>query len=182
MRVMIATILLYVLAGLGPSFASGFLTDEVNNFIVGKVNNKESAFISSCNVNMKSKKYVTSIIIFPKSNSGMFVFGRSNQSVSNEGSIRLDQDGQWDLAELEGGTQTIRIMSDLFFELSRQPFTWSAPLDVRRTWNRAPHIACEAPPMGRQTSATPTTRSEDSPHARWPARGPSPSAMTPLAG
>ena len=65
-----------------------------------------------------------------------------NHVVLNSGDVEWDPDGQWDMGNLEGGVYTIMVMSDLFYKLTRLPFSWASPKDVKRMLAAQPHNSC----------------------------------------
>jgi hypothetical protein len=119
-----------------------FLTNEVIRFVTERVRHHEPAFISECKIADGTKTVLAAIIFFPRSGKGMFIVANNEHVVSNNAGVIWDADGKWDMSELEGGIETIRLMSNVFDQLTRQSFKWASPVDVRRTWEESPTSTC----------------------------------------
>ena len=117
-------------------------TQYINYYLDGMVQDHQAAFVSTCAVLYKAAKYQAAIVFFPMKNKGMFIFTDKNHVVLNSGDVEWDPDGQWDMGNLEGGVYTIMVMSDLFYKLTRLPFSWASPKDVKRMLAAQPHNSC----------------------------------------
>ena len=118
-------------------------TNDVNHFINSMVMDHEAAFISSCNAYSGSTKYLARIVFFPQKNQGLFVFSDKNGVVLNYGSLDWTPGGKWDMSDLEGGIETIKISSDLFYKVTYLPFKWASPDDVKAVYQALPENSCE---------------------------------------
>jgi len=92
----------------------------------------QAAFISSCEVHSPSGQNMARVIFWPEVNKGVFVYIDAKGVISNWASVDWTPDGQWDMSDLGGGISTIRILSDLFYQLTRLPFSWSGPIEVKK--------------------------------------------------
>ena len=79
----------------------------------------QAAFISSCEVHSPSGQNMARVIFWPEVNKGVFVYIDAKGVISNWASVDWTPDGQWD-------------MSDLFYQLTRLPFSWSGPIEVKK--------------------------------------------------
>ncbi|HVB66222.1 MAG TPA: hypothetical protein VND01_00835 [Candidatus Acidoferrales bacterium] len=84
-------------------------TNYVNKVFDNMVQSNEPAFVSACIAYTKSTEYHASIVYFPRKNKGLFIFSDKNHVVLNSGDVSWTSKGQWDMGELEGGMQTIKI-------------------------------------------------------------------------
>ena len=117
-------------------------TEYINNFIDDMARNHQAAFISTCAVRSKAGIYHAAIVFFPGRNTGVFIFSDRQHVVLNSGDVDWTPEGQWDMGDLEGGMYTIRIMSDLFYRLTRLPFSWASPEDIKHTLAAEPRNSC----------------------------------------
>lgn len=117
-------------------------TNEVVSFIDGMIKTHESAFISSCIVHSGSTRSIARIIFFPMKNKGIFTLTGNHHIVSNWGNVSWTNKGQWDLANLEGGLATIKIMSNLYYQVTRLPFMWYASGNIRHALSAKPKYFC----------------------------------------
>jgi hypothetical protein len=83
------------------------------------------------------------IVFFPLANKGLFIVSDATGAAFNLGNVDLTPSGQWDLAELEGGMDTVRILSDLYDQVTALPFSWAAPKDVAKALSTVPMRSCK---------------------------------------
>lgn len=114
----------------------------LNSYISGMESRYQGAFITECVAKSATANLLATVIYFPRKNSGMFVLRAADGHVSNMGSVRLSDKGQWDLSDLEGGMDTIRILSNLFLQLVRFKFVWVAPSDLGHVGKSRPQNTC----------------------------------------
>ena len=133
-------LLISIVANSKPDMAE---TDHINQYVDGMVKSREAAFVSTCVVHSASTDYLAGIVFFPRKNQGMFIFSDKNHVVLNSGELSWTQEGQWDMGDLEGGTETIKILSDLFYKVTRLPFVWTSPEGVKTALAMAPKNSCE---------------------------------------
>lgn len=118
-------------------------TQYSNYFIDSMEKEHQAAFVSVCVVrSYNGEEDQAAIVFFPMKNKGEFLFTDKNHVVLNSGDVEWDPDGQWDMGNLEGGVYTIMVMSDLFYKLTRLPFSWASPKDVKRMLAAQPHNSC----------------------------------------
>lgn len=129
-----------VATNLKPDMAD---TNYINQYVDRMVKDHEAAFVSVCVVHSASADYLAGIVFFPRKNQGMFVFSDKNHVVLNWGDLSWTTEGQWDMGDLEGGTETVKILSDLFYKLTRLPFVWTSPADVKTALAKVPKHSCE---------------------------------------
>jgi hypothetical protein len=115
---------------------------DASNFVNEMATKQQGAFVSGCYAHSSSARIRAAIVFFPRSNSGLFVVSDNKGAAFNLGRVELTAAGQWDLADLEGGTDTIRILSDLYEQITRMPFTWFNPKDVNKTLSWRPAQSC----------------------------------------
>ena len=117
-------------------------TNYINRYVGDMVKNHQPAFVSTCVAHSASVEYIASIVFFPRKNQGMFIFSDKNHVVLNWGNLSWTQNGQWDMNDLEGGIDTIRILNDLAAQLIRLPFLWASPEDVKHVLTAKPRNSC----------------------------------------
>lgn len=89
------------------------LTHYIDKSIENMAKKHESAFISACWVKADSSDYTVRVVYFPRTNSGIFTYSTKDEIVLSSGDVYWDPDGQWELSDLEGGMDTIMIMSNI---------------------------------------------------------------------
>lgn len=118
-------------------------SDAIKDLIAAKAKSKESAFISGCTLQTRTGVAVARIVYFPRTNEGRFVLDASNGHTTNDAAVFLDNDGKWQMSDLNGGMQTILILNDVFYQLTRLEFTWSDPSGLKPAISLAPHNVCQ---------------------------------------
>lgn len=114
----------------------------LNKYISNMISHRQSAFISECVATSSTTQYDVELIFFPRRNSGLFVIKTAPDMVSNMGKVWLSNTGRWELADLEGGIDTIRILGDLFGQLTRLKFKWVEPSRIARVESLRPKVIC----------------------------------------
>jgi hypothetical protein len=142
-RVFIIGAALFLSALWQPALAETALTSEVNEFINLMARSHQPAFVSTCNVIIGADKNFAGIIFSPRANKGVFVYGKSQKQIANNANLEWANSGEWSMSELEGGAATVPIMSDLFYQLTRAPFRWASPNNMKRVWNALPSRSCK---------------------------------------
>lgn len=134
---------LFPLSGLAAKTTADMTdTNYINKYVDDMVQNHQPAFVSTCAAHSGSVEYVASIVFFPQKNQGMFILRNKKNVVLNWGNLSWTNKGQWDMNDLEGGIDTIRILNDLAVQLIRLPFLWASPEDVRQVLVARPRNRC----------------------------------------
>jgi hypothetical protein len=124
------------------AFAATPESRYLNTYLEEKMNKHEGAFVSGCVATVPTATVRATIVFFPKENSGVFIVTDSKGALINLGDVDLSETGEWDLGDLEGGMETISILSDVYQQLTTLPFSWIAPDHVKKALVPAPTRSC----------------------------------------